>query len=451
MHWPRSSLYMRTAVHIGIALAAFIVLGAAALASIAAYELRGYVETRHSSLGIEAAEILASGNRDALEQWLQTDAAIPDDVSIFILDKNSQDILGRQIPDAYAEFIKTSVIEGSDAASATFRPVRLAPELVGPDNERYFFLVLPKGISLWGSPATLLGLGIAALLVIASVAWLIARSVGRPIGELQLAVGELSAGHTDARVPATIAERNDELGDLAASFNSMADQLESLISGREQLMREMSHELRSPLTRLQTAIALAAQTDSLADAERARIDLEIQRMNHVIGEMLRYSSLDVRVKMRRRLVRIGKLLTELVDMEQVEAAGRRCQNRQSAEKNLIVVGDPELLKRGFENVLRNAIRFAPPDSTVEISARYEADNIIVEISDRGPGIATAELTKIFEPYYRSSKNNDKSIGTGLGLAIVNRVFARHAGNVIALHHDGGGLTLRISIPAAELT
>ena len=442
---------MRMAVHIGVALAAFIVLGAAALATIAAYELRGYTETRHSSLGKEAAAVLAKGNLDDLRNWLQSDAAIPTDVNVYILDTQSQDILGRPIPDTYAEFIQTSVIDGSDTASATFRPVRLAPELVGPNNERYFFLVLPKGISLWGSPATLLGLCIAALLVIASVAWLIARSVGRPISELQRAVAEISAGHTDARVPAAIAERSDELGDLAASFNSMAEQLQSLISSREQLMREMSHELRSPLTRLQTAIALAAQHDSLADTERARIDQEIRGMNQVIGEMLRYSSLDVRVKMRRRLVRVGKLLRELVEIEEVEATGRGCQLGLETEKDLLVVGDPELLQRGFENVLRNAIRFAPPESTVEITARHDANNIVVEISDRGPGVAAEELTRIFEPYYRANTNGEKSTGTGLGLAIVSRVFARHSGNVRALQRKGGGLSIQIVIPAAELT
>jgi signal transduction histidine kinase len=455
MGWPRSRIYRRTAVHIGVALAAFIVLGAAALASIAAYELRGYIETRHSSLGKEAAAVLASGDRSALQAWLRTEAAIPDDVNVFILDTESQDILGRKIPEAYSDFIQTSVIDGSDAATSTYRPVRLAPELVGPDNQRYFFLVLPKGISIWGSPATLLGLIIAAILVIASVAWVIARSIGRPISGLQLAVAELTAGHTDARVPTTITRRNDELGDLAASFNSMADQLQRLISGREQLMREMSHELRSPLTRLQTAIALAAQHDRLDESERTRVDQEIQRMNQVIGEMLRYSSLDVRVKMQHRLVRIGRLLTELVDIEEVEAAGRGCRINLVAEKDLIVVGDPELLKRGFENILRNAIRFTPPDSTVEVTARLDSKNIVVEVSDRGPGVPAAELEQIFEPYYRASyhvsKNNNQPTGTGLGLAIVKRVFARHSGSVRALLRDGGGLTVRVSLPAAELT
>ncbi|MDP6437951.1 MAG: ATP-binding protein [Gammaproteobacteria bacterium] len=451
MQWPRSRLYLRMAVHIGAALAAFIALGAAALATIAAFELRGYVETRHSTLGREAARVLVSGGRPALENWLRTDADIPEDVSIYILDRNSKDILGRKLPDLYQNFVQTSVVGADNDETANFRAVRLAPELIGPDNESYFFLVLPKGITIWGSPATALGLITAALLVVASVAWLIASGVGRPIGELQRAVSELAAGHTDARVPASIAGRRDELGVLAANFNAMANQLDGLIASREQLMREMSHELRSPLTRLQTAIVLASEHNKLDPSEQERIDMEIRRMNQAIGEMLHYSSLDTRVTMQRRLLRVGKLLRRLAEVEELEASDHGCTINVDKESNLAVVGDRELLRRGFENILRNAIRFAPSGSSIDITARRKGKFIVVEISDRGPGVPTADLEHIFEPYTRSTDTSDRSVGTGLGLAIVKRVFERHAGEVIASLRDGGGLTIRVKIPAAELT
>ncbi|HJP05012.1 MAG: HAMP domain-containing sensor histidine kinase [Gammaproteobacteria bacterium] len=451
MQWPRSPLYLRMALHIGAALTAFIALGAAALASIAAFELRGYIETRQSSLGKEAARVLADGGRPALENWLQTDADIPNDVSIYILNQNSEDILGRKLPVVYENFVRTSVVGADDEEAANFRAVRLAPELIGPDNKSYFFLVLPKGITIWGSSATTLGLITAALLVIASVAWLIARGVGRPIGELQRAVSELAAGHTDARVPASIAARRDELGVLAANFNAMANQLDGLIASREQLMREMSHELRSPLTRLQTSIALASERDKLDPAEQERIDMEIRRMNEVIGEMLRYSSLDVRVTIQRRLLRLNKLLERLAEVEELEASGHGCNIQVNAESNLAVVGDRELLRRGFENILRNAIRFAPDGSSVDITARQEGTFIVIEISDRGPGVASEELEHIFEPYMRAAGTGERSTGTGLGLAIVKRVFERHSGEVSARLREGGGLTIQVKIPAAELT
>lgn len=451
MPWPRSRLYLRMALHIGAALAAFIALGAAALATIAAFELRGYVETRHSTLGGQAASVLADGGRPALENWLRIDAEIPDDVSVYILDRNSEDILGRQLPDVYLDFVRTSVVGADSNDSYNFRAVRLAPELIGPDGESYFFLVLPKGITIWGSPAITLGLITAALLVIASVAWLIARGVGRPIGELQRAVSELAAGHTDARVPASIAGRRDELGVLAANFNAMANQLDGLIASREQLMREMSHELRSPLTRLQTAIALASQHNRLDPTEHERIETEIRRMNEAIGEMLRYSSLDTRVTMQRRLLRVDRLLERLADVEELEASDHGCKIELRAEPDLAVVGDRELLRRGFENILRNAIRYAPGGSSVDVIARREGKNIVVEISDRGPGVPETELERMFEPYTRIAGAGEQSGGTGLGLAIVRRVFDRHAGEVTASLRDGGGLTIKVKIPAAELT
>ncbi len=239
MKLPYPKLYLRTAANIGIALAAFVLIGALSLGLIAAWELRGYIETRHSSLGEEAARILHTDGRIALEIWLKTSAEIPADVSIYILDEAGQDILNRKLPDQYAEFVRNSVIGEPSRPGSNFRPVRLAPELVGQDGKTYAFLVLPKGISLWGRPTIILGLFTVALLVIASVAWLIARAITRPVSELQLAVRELASGDITARVPTSISARHDELGTLAADFNSMANQISKLIDGRENLLREI--------------------------------------------------------------------------------------------------------------------------------------------------------------------------------------------------------------------
>ena len=126
----------------------------------------------------------------------------PRDVIILVLDSESRDILGREVPRVYADFVRQSVVGPPETPARNYRPVRLAPQLIGPDGEAYAFLVLPNEITFWGSPATALGLGLVALLVIASVAWLIARTVGRPVARLQTAVRELARGRIDARVPA---------------------------------------------------------------------------------------------------------------------------------------------------------------------------------------------------------------------------------------------------------
>jgi len=444
------------ALHIGAALAAFILIGASSMALIAAWELDGYIDTRRSTLGLQAAAVLASGGKTELIAWFRNDADIPNDVSVYILDESGVDILGQQFPEQYSDFVNEFVIGQPVAADSNFRPVQLAPKLIDTDGRVYAFLVLPKGFSLWGSWATALSLFVVATLVIASVAWLIARAFSRPINRLQLATRELASGDIRARVPATISNRGDELGALGTDFNSMAGQLTDLIEGREKLLREMSHELRSPLARLQASVALAAERKSLDPTERERIDLEIGRMNHVIGEILRYSSLDAAVATKRKLVRLDKLLAELIADEKIEAENKGCRLELQTEPDLNVVGDPELLQSCFENIVRNAIRYAPQDSAVEILAQSEKRNrgtepkVSIEISDRGPGVAPKYLESMFEPYVRVSSGNHAQDSTGLGLAIVKRVVEKHAGNVKAAGRAGGGLIVSVELPAAEL-
>ncbi len=459
MRIPTPHLYMRMVLHIGAALIAFVLIGALSLVLIAAWELRGYIETRHSSLGEEAAAVLAARGETGLRNWLQTDAQIPGDAAVYILDESSEDILGRQLPQQYVEFVKNSVVGPETTPGSNYQPVRLAPQIIGPDGARYAFLVLPESISLWGSAATIIGVLFAALLVVATVAWLIARTFSRPISELQLAVQELTRGDAHARVPGSIAERGDELGALAAGFNLMADKLTGLIEGRESLLREMSHELRSPLARLHAAVALAGQRNSLSPVERERIEQEINRMNRVIGEILRYSSLDAAVAQKRRLVRIDRLLASLVAVEEIEATNSGCRLELQADTDLTVAGDPELLNSAFENILRNAIRYAPHGSVVEIMARRasgSADhrftgNIVVDISDRGPGVPVQDLERIFEPYARVSTGNHSPDSTGLGLAIVKRVVEQHGGCVRAHIRNGGGLIVTVQLIAADLS
>ncbi len=456
MDLPYPRLYFRMAVYIGAALAAFILVGAGTLVLIASAELAGYVATRHSALGHDAADVLAAGGQPALENWLRNEAEVPADVSIFILDQDSRDILGRPLPAEFANFVRNSVVAPADRADANYRPLRLAPQLIGADGSVYAFLVLPKSIGPWGSPATLFGLLAAGLFVVGSVAWLIASRFGRPIGELQAAVRELASGHIDARVPSAISARRDELGALAADFNSMADQLQSLMASREQLMQEMSHELRSPLARLQASLALAEHHERLGETEREQIDEEVRRIDQTIGEMLRFSRLDTPASVARKLIRIDRLLHDLIRVEEVEATARGCRLESHIDRDLPVIGDPDLLRSGFENILRNAIRYAPADSCVELTSHREKSTreqstIVVQISDRGPGVPSQYLERIFEPFFRVKSGVADVGGSGLGLAIAQRAFKAHGGSIVASHRAGGGLTFTLKLPAADLT
>jgi signal transduction histidine kinase len=371
MDLPYPRLYFRMAIYIGSALLVFILVGAVILGLIASFELEGYVATRHSALGRDAAEVLKTGGRSALENWLIEETTAREDVAIYILNQDSVDILGRRLPTGYENFVRNSVVGLPENPGDNFRPLRLAPQIISPDGAVYSFLVMPKSIGIWGSPSTLVGLATVALVVVATVAWLIAGALGRPIRELQIAVRQLASGHIDARVPNRIAARPDELGTLAADFNTMAEQLQTLIDGREQLMREMSHELRSPLARLQASLALAGHRHSFGEAEREQIDAEIKRIDDTIGEMLRFSRLDAPGILAKKLIRIDRLLADLVQVEEVEAKARECEIVVNRNRDLTMIGDPDALRSGFENIIRNAIEHSPAGECIDIEARSE--------------------------------------------------------------------------------
>jgi two-component system sensor histidine kinase CpxA len=447
MRLPSSRLYWRMALYIGAALVAFVVLSLASVWFVAAGELQNYTATKHSGLGREAARVLADGGREALVRWLQRDAAIPSDVTVYVLDGDSRDLRGQPLPRLYADFVRRSVVGPPERPDDAFRPVRLAPQLVGPDGQLYTFLVLPNRITLVGNALTTLGLLAVAILVIATVAWWIARSVGRPVGELQRVVRELASGQTEARVPAALAARGDELGSLAADFNRMAEQITGLLASRARLMGELSHELRSPLARLQAALALAAHRGAVGEGELARIEAEIRRMDRTIGDLLKFSRLDAAAPIQQRLVRLDELLAGLLRDEELEAAGRGCRLELDAAPGEPVVGDPELLRTAFENVLRNAIRYAPAGSVVSVALRREGGWQQVLVADRGPGVPQSFLARIFEPYVRVP---DGSEGTGLGLAIARRALEAHGGSIAARPREGGGLEVAMRLPAAQV-
>lgn len=450
-----SPLYVRMAVYIGAAIVGFVLLALASLALIASRQLENYLVAREGSLGRDAAHILSSEGRDALREWMTDPRTVPDGVVLYILDAEGRDLGGKELPAGYRRFVERFVLAGVRNDESDFRPIRLAPLIVAADGTRYAFLLLPERIAPWGNPATLIALLAAALIVIAVVAALIARALGKPIRELQLTVRNVAKGEVAARAPMAVTARGDELGALARDVDAMAERIERLLASRQQLMRDMSHELRSPLARLQAALALAERKQPLPAIEHARIVTELERMNQAIGDVLRFTRLEAEPIRAKHLLRVDELLQTLVEDERVEAGNRELRLSLEAAPELRVVGDPALLRSGFENVLRNAIRHAPPGSSIDIRAgsRQSADDesaghVEVSIEDRGPGVPSEMLEQIFEPYTRLASAGDDSTGTGLGLAIARRVFAAHGGRIHAAAATPCGLQVHISLPRA---
>jgi two-component system sensor histidine kinase CpxA len=222
----------------------------------------------------------------------------------------------------------------------------------------------------------------------------------------------------------------------------------NLIASKEDLLRGMSHELRSPLARLRVALGLARRPGEDVPKQLDRIELEAERLDTLIGQMLQLSSLRAAEPvLSRDEVELQTLLTEVVEDARLEASATNKRVECTCSANLVVEGDQRLLRSAIENVLRNAVRFTAPGSAVIVNLVQQASNARITIEDSGPGVPEGELQLIFEPFYRVAESRDRdSGGTGLGLAITARIVALHGGKVTASNISNGGLRVRMDLP-----
>jgi len=273
--------------------------------------------------------------------------------------------------------------------------------------------------------------------------FLLARHLTAPVRSLEKAVRKFGSGDFSARVRSP---RRDEFGQLARTFDQMAERIQSLVSSQRRLLLDISHELRSPLTRLGLAVELARSEGNNSPA-LDRIQTEADRLNDLIGEILAFNRSDADpAAMRKMPVRIDELLAELTEILAVEAEARPCQIELKPPPAATVLGDEELLRRALENVARNAIRYTAEDTPVGIELRREAGEALIAIRDQGPGAPSSSLPRLFEPFYRVEDDRSRmSGGAGLGLAIARRSVELHGGEIHA-RNAHPGLLVEIRLP-----
>lgn len=284
----------------------------------------------------------------------------------------------------------------------------------------------------------------------------LARYLATPVGRIRRAAQRISAGDLDARVePNHVPRGHDEIARLARDFDTMAERMQSLVTAQNRLLGDVSHELRSPLARMNLALELARRGDELKKQNAIeRIARESARLDVLIGELLTLSRLEngLRAETLDNAVDMAAIAREVEEDAQFEAqnAGRGVKVTFSGpEEGVIVRGDPELLHRAVENVTRNALRHTDDDSTVALELKIEGQNIVLTVADGGPGVPSDELDSIFRPFYRVEGARDRpdgGSGTGLGLAIAQRALAAHGGTISASNRPEGGLLVRLSLP-----
>ena len=441
---------------------------------------------------IEAASAtLEAGGSQALRQFLGK----LERMRVFAVDAQGHELMGRKVHPAMLDKARAMLVEqsqphpvvrtvtGSDgqryllflpsserfrnaeagAARDTLNAVTLSgPRAMGPGaRPKETGVAPPRGEFGRGMPPgprmdspyrTFIPLG-AAIAASLLFAFLLAWYFARPIRDLRQAFEAASHGDLAPRFHAS-GKRGDELTDLGRDFDRMTGRLRSLMESQTRLLHDVSHELRSPLARLQAAIGLAHQQPEKMDASLERIERESERMDKLIGELLTLSRLEAgAASPLSEDVGIADLLHDIMEDARYEAKARQqdiAMAGDAAIADAAVTGRPELLARAVENVVRNALKHSPDGGTVEVDLSRLHDGkqewVRIAVLDRGPGVATADLARIFEPFFRASHTQHSTDGHGLGLAIARHVIGAHGGSIAASRREGGGLCVTMLLP-----
>jgi signal transduction histidine kinase len=285
------------------------------------------------------------------------------------------------------------------------------------------------------------------------VCYFLAQFLTSPIIRLRQATQKLAAGDLSARAGGQSSRSGDEMSQLVRDFDLMAEQIEKLVNAQSRLLKDISHELRSPLARLSVALELARQrAGPEAESVLDRIRLESSRMNELIGSLTTIARLESGAgSLRKRPVQLEELVQEIARDAAFEAQSRNCQVEGEIMDELPVTGDPALLHSAVENVVRNATRYTHEGTTVKIRAEKiqngSLGEAVIRVTDSGPGVPDGELDKIFRPFYRIDDARGRSTGgVGLGLAITEQAVRLHGGWVKASNLPEGGLLVEIRIP-----
>jgi two-component system sensor histidine kinase CpxA len=413
--------------------------------------------------------VLKSSGESAAKVLLQEMAGLSP-LEILVVDDQGQELLGRSLPEVPdSEAVNQAGVTSPASPRQHFSAIsdRVA---LSPDGRRYRVMA---SLSSTHRPslrplrhATPLGalgplarnpwvfslrLGIA-LLVSGLVCFWLAWYLARPVQRLREASRCLSEGELDVRVAASIGQRRDEIADLGRDFDRMAERLQVLISAQKQLLSDVSHELRSPLARLQVALGLARKkAGEEVVSELDRIEREADRLEELVSQVLTLARLETGVMdAKEDYVDITALLEKIAQDAEFESVGRNRHIHLSCTASPVIMANAELLHRALENIIRNAMHYTADDTQVEVSLRDDLEHkeqLNILVCDRGAGVPDDQLPTLFEPFVRISESRNRhSGGYGLGLAIAKRAIQLHGGELSARNRSGEGLCISILLP-----
>lgn len=446
------SLFVRIFIYFWAAQALFLIL--AILVTIALNPARRGIENRSSEVLAEAVNAYQTGGEPAVRKYVES-LRDTEHVRAFVFDANGKELAGRHAP-PWIDDTRRAPNPRHGWMDDLMRPITRQSWTL--DGKRYtLVLELPPGPRIFFGPHDIPGLGILIAVVSSGlVCYLLARSLTSPVSRLRQAAQSLAAGDLSARTGAPAGGPRGEIVELMRDFDRMADRLETLVESQSRLLKDVSHELRSPLARLSVALGLARQRAAPEiETQLNRIEVETDRLNQLIQRLLTISRLESGADgIHKSSLSLRELVEQVAHDAEYESAGRPCRVIAESGDEFLVEADADLLRSAIENVIRNATRYTADGTTVDVRLARESgangEEAVVRVSDSGPGVPNEALTRIFEPFYRlDDARNRQTGGAGLGLAIADRAIRLHGGQLRASNRKEGGLEVEIRIPAAR--
>ncbi len=447
------SLFVRIFLSFWIAQALFFML--AILVTLAFRPRSSTWEALRTSVLNDAVSAYEDGGEQQVRSYLDNlDAS--QHIRAYLFDEHLNEVSHRGAPDWAVRVATGGPRSPHDGFLFPAPPVQRDSKASSDAKHRFTLVMgLPPGPRVFigprGVPFTGLIIGV---ITSGLVCYLLSWYLTKPIVRLRTATRQLAAGDLTARTGAHAGARRDEVAGLMRDFDAMAERIETLLKAQSRLLNDISHELRSPLARLNVALGLARQRAGVESVDMLdRIELEASRLNELIGRILTLARLeDGEQLVPQTPFPLDELVASVTEDAEFEAQARHCHVTASIpEGNWMVRGNASLLHSAIENVVRNAIRYTHEGTSVEVelagAERAGHHEAVLRVSDSGPGVPEDALGKLFEPFYRLDDARGRQTGgVGLGLAITERAVRFHGGKVTAFNRKPSGLMVEIRLP-----
>jgi len=406
----------------------------------------------------EAAHAYESGGPQEFDQF-DRGLVGKSGLELYLIDGYGKDVLSRPIPSDSLSIARAARSDGRILSRYGLRSHSSSYKFTSPSGRPYVLLVrtplqLGKILdSTAGGGLPLLGV---VLLMVTSFCFWLTHHIVAPIQAIQSAARKVAAGDLSVRAPLEISKRHDELAALAADFDAMVERMSAFVRSQKDLLSTVSHELRSPLTRLIMSLALLRKQPPIESEELLqRMERDVERVDTLMGQLLTLSRLETGLSSDGKdSVDLSQLVQEVVADGDFEARSCGKSVRLQAEGGIVIEkADQQALRSACENILRNAIRFTTPGSQVEVILKTEkmspSSQVVLSVRDYGPGVPGELLQQIFQPFFRVKEPNGnprENNGTGLGLAIALEAIRQHRGSIIAANANPIGLEVKIMLP-----